>query len=100
MESGGGLPPPVSTESRRAPASARTEGDVLSVVLVKEAWSLCVSNFESFKFSFSSRVCHTVAHELAKLGRMYLPNQFIEWDSDVPGLVATCALGECPSTVK
>ena len=29
---------------------------------------ISVSNFESFKFSFSSRVYYTVAHELSQVG--------------------------------
>lgn len=42
------------------------------------------------------RSANTVAHELAKLGRMYLPNHFIEWESDVPAHVVICAIGDLP----
>jgi hypothetical protein len=37
-------------------------------VLMKEARSLCMLNFESYSFSFSRRGCNRVAHELASLG--------------------------------
>ena len=37
-------------------------------VLVVEARSLCILNFDLFSFSFSRRNCNNAAHELAKLG--------------------------------
>lgn len=54
-------------------------------VLVNEAWSLCVLNFESFKFSFSSRVCNTVAHEHAQVG-VRNESQDCFWD-DAPSSI-------------
>ena len=34
------------------------------------------------------------SHELASLGRMLEPNHYLEWEADVPALVAACALGD------
>jgi hypothetical protein len=36
--------------------------------LIKEAMSICRTNFECFEFSFDRRACNTVAHELAIYG--------------------------------
>ena len=47
---------------------------------------ISVSNFESFKFSFSSRVCHTVAHELAQVG-MRNESQDCFWVDDAPSSI-------------
>lgn len=37
-------------------------------VLVKEARSLCILQFDSYQFAFSRRECNSTAHELAKYG--------------------------------
>jgi hypothetical protein len=37
-------------------------------VLIKEAMSICRTNFECFEFPFDRRACNTVAHELAIYG--------------------------------
>ena len=43
-------------------------------VLVREARSLCILNFDSFEFSFCRRVCNKVAHAIAEHGyRTSLP---------------------------
>ena len=55
-------------------------------VLVKEAWSLCVSNFESFKFSFRSRVRNTVGNELAQVG-VRNDSQDCFWVDDAPSSI-------------
>ena len=57
-------------------------------VLVKEARSLCILNFDSFRFSFSRRACKNVAHELAKLGTIS-ESPDLYWDPDVPNCIAT-----------
>ena len=57
-------------------------------VLVKEARSLCILNFDSFQFSFSRRACNNVAHELAKLGTISESSD-LYWDADAPNCIAT-----------
>jgi hypothetical protein len=37
-------------------------------VLIKEARSICRTNFECFEFFFDRRACNAVAHELAIYG--------------------------------
>ena len=39
-------------------------------------------------------VANSVAHDLASLGRMLVPNHYLEWEANVPALVAACALGD------
>lgn len=50
----------------------------------------------SKQFSVCRREANSVAHELAKIGRMCLPNNCIDWDSSVPPQVAVCASGDLP----
>lgn len=55
-------------------------------VLVGEARSLCILNFDSFHFSFSGRTCNNVAHELANLGtNSESYNSF--WKATVPNFI-------------
>ena len=50
--------------------------------------------FSRHKIMYCGRRANFVAHELAKIGHIYPPNQFVEWDSDVPAHVASCAVGD------
>ena len=42
------------------------------------------------------RSANSAAHELAKIGRMCLPNNYMEWNSIVPPSVAVCVSGDMP----
>ena len=46
--------------------------------------------------NYEINVCRRSAnsHELASLGRMLEPNHYLEWEANVPSLVAACALGD------
>jgi hypothetical protein len=55
-------------------------------LLVAEAKSLCIMNFDSFSFSFNHR--SNVAHELAKVGATSESVDFF-WDVSAPVCIAT-----------
>ena len=55
-------------------------------VLVKEARSLCILNFDSYAFSFSRRTCNSVAHELAKLG-VHSGSDDSFWEASAPNCI-------------
>lgn len=40
------------------------------------------------------RTANSVAHELASMGRLCVPNHCMQWESDVPAAVAVCALAD------
>ena len=42
------------------------------------------------------RSANSAAHELAKIGRMCLPNNYMEWNSIVPPSVVVCVSGDMP----
>lgn len=42
------------------------------------------------------RNANSVAHELAQVGRVCLPNECVVWNSDVPPHVAICVSGDLP----
>ena len=50
--------------------------------------------FSYYEINVCRRLANSGAHELTSLGRMYGPNNYEEWDADVPALVAACALGD------
>jgi ribonuclease HI len=55
-------------------------------VLVKEARSLCILNFDSYAFSFSRRTCNSVAHETAKLG-VHSESYDSFWEASAPNCI-------------
>jgi ribonuclease HI len=55
-------------------------------VLVNEARSLCILNFDSYLFSFNRRACNFAAHELAKMGAKG-ESQDSVWVDTVPSCV-------------
>jgi ribonuclease HI len=57
-------------------------------VLVVEARSLCILNFDYFSFSFSRRNCNNAVHELAKLGATSESADSF-WDASAPVCIAT-----------
>ena len=42
------------------------------------------------------RTANSVAHDLATIGRSCDPNQYMEWDSDVPAHVGASVIGDMP----
>ena len=56
--------------------------------------------FSKQSITFCRRAANSVAHELAKLGSLCLPNDSIGWTNMVPPHVAFVCRVICPSTVK
>ena len=55
-------------------------------VLVMEARSLCILNFDSFRFGFNRRACNSVAHMLAKFGvSSESPDSY--WEATAPNCI-------------
>lgn len=52
--------------------------------------------FSKHSVSACRRTANSAAHELAKIGRMCLPNSCMEWNSIVPPSVAVCVSGDLP----
>lgn len=52
--------------------------------------------FSKQKVSVGRREVNTVAHMLASIGRLCLPNDSSGWNSNVPPQVAVCASGDMP----
>ena len=52
--------------------------------------------FSKFSVSACRRSTNSAAHELAKIGRMCLPNNCMEWNTTVPLNVVVCVLGDMP----
>ena len=50
--------------------------------------------FSYYEINVCRRLANSVTHGLASLGRMLEPNHYLEWEADVPALVAACALGD------
>ena len=52
--------------------------------------------FSQHSISVCRRSANTVAHELAKVGRLCLPNDSTSWNSIVPSAVGVCVSGDLP----
>ncbi|XP_073359582.1 uncharacterized protein [Aegilops tauschii subsp. strangulata] len=52
--------------------------------------------FSKQSVSYCKREANSVAHELAKIGHMCLPNDCMGWNSIVPPQVAVCVTGDMP----
>lgn len=52
--------------------------------------------FSKFSVLACRRSANSVAHELAQIGRMCLPNECMEWNSTVPPNVAVCVMADMP----